>query len=219
MKYYYQIIFSYLFLTLLPVLAGLFRYKKLDKATKVLLLMLLLSFAGELTAFISAKVYHTNNMVYNISNIFGLIITTIYFNYAINFLKERKLGYYINAVSVMIAVITFVLSNRGKEMNNYFMVYEGLAVICMSLVYLVQLYKTDPFIKYPYTPHFWFSLLFIFFWTLTLLNWTLYDYLSVIIKPYKYLLDLFIIIVASLTYFGFSIVLFFYPKMDTTHGS
>jgi hypothetical protein len=216
---YYSIAYCYLLGEFLPVATGAYNFRKLDLSAKIIWLMVTFSLLGELAAFYAATAYHNNLPVYNISSICELLILCTYFNRTIKKFRKFNVGYLIGVGSLVVAAITIVFGHPLTKVNNYFMVYQGLLVILMCLIYLSQLLLLPGYIHLKYEPNYWFSLLLIFFWSVTILNWAFYDYLYIHFYKFQNLLNYTITIIALLTSFGFAVVFFFYPKMIRNAGA
>jgi len=99
MNYYLALLIS-LFSSGLPVLFAIPRYRLLDKASKIIFLLLALAFVTECTAAIVAQHLHNNMSVYNISNLGQVFLISLYFNYCIYDFKKYNVGILIGILSI-----------------------------------------------------------------------------------------------------------------------
>lgn len=210
---YYVFAYAYLFTAFLPVIIGVAMIRQLDEAARIFLLMVAVSFLGELAAFCTAVVYRNNLPAYNISSIIEMVILCFYFNYIIGPFRKHHLGIIIGAVSLIVAILTLIYGQPITKVNNYFMVYQGIVIISMSMIYQVQLLRQHPYLGFKDIPHYWFTSALMFFWTLTVLNWAFYDYLYVRFPVHRMLLNYAIALVALITYLAFCATFLLYSKM------
>lgn len=72
---------------------SIYRFKKLDIASKIFGLSILFSFVIEIISYYVAKKYHTNEALYAIYELVAFGLTSLYFNYSVDFFKKIILVY------------------------------------------------------------------------------------------------------------------------------
>ena len=198
---------------LISVVVAVIRFKQLDLATKVLGVLMIVDFINEISAFWIGIKYGNNMPTNNIHSIIEFVLICLYFNYSIDALMKKRIGYYIAGIGIILGLINMVSIQGITKLNSYFLILEGATIIGLSLfAFFRQLADHDTLRLYRY-PHFWFTTILFFFWSSTFFNWVLYDYLNANYLSLSWIFNLSILIVNTLTYLCISCILFLYPKM------
>jgi hypothetical protein len=174
-------------------------------------------FLNELAGFYLSKAYHNNLYLFAVYCIIEFALTCLYFNKVIDVFIEKNIGYYIMVVGVTFGVVNLLFIQHVDGINFYFLFFEGLMIIGMSLFAFFRfLLKQENLDLYKY-PHFWFISVLIFFWSITFLFWGLYDYVNqqfkAIAPPFNFILPA----AGIITYLTHGIVFLLYPKMKTAN--
>src|SRR3546814_7905475 len=86
--------YLYLAITLiaaaLPCWAGMLRFRLLDLPARIFFALMVTGLVTEILAFAVAKSRHNNMPVYNISGLVQVMLTCLYFNYAITAFRRKK---------------------------------------------------------------------------------------------------------------------------------
>ena len=99
-------------------------------------------------------------------------------------------------------------------LTSYFLIFEGIFIIGMGLFSFFRLLlKNDQLLLYKY-PHFWFTTILIFCWSVTFITWALYNYLFLKHDKFYNVISYSIRIVGILFYACISCVFILYPKME-----
>ncbi len=199
---------------LCSLLIGLFRYKILDSASKILLVLVGTDSIFELVAHYVGWKYKNNIPVYTVHSLVEFGILCIYFSHSIDVLVKNKVGYYIGVTGILLGLANIVFLQGLNRMNSYFLIFEGLCIIGMALFAFFRLLLQHESLRLHKYHHFWFSIILTFFWSVTFLNWSLYDYLSIHYKDDIWVVNISILIVNIITYAGISAVFYLYPKMQ-----
>lgn len=189
------------------------RYKRLDLAAKIFCIFTGMAFTAESLAFFTARRYHNNMPVYAIYSLLEFGIISLYFNYSIEAFRRKNIGIYIGITGIMIGICNIIFLQPINTLNSYFLFVEGIAIITMSLFSFFQLLLHEEGLKLYAYPHFWFPVALSFFWSITFLNWGLYDYFLAHIHEQVWIINLSILAVDIITYSTIGIVFFLYPKM------
>lgn len=199
------------------LLLGLYRFKSMDKASKVFVVLLSITVLCELSAYYGSVKYHNNMPIYAIYSIVEFFMISIYFNQVIDVFRKQNIGYYIAMAGVILGVFNLIFFQGIYTLNSYFLIFEGICIIGMSLFSFFRLLLVNDQLKLYRYPHFWFATILAFFWSVTFLNWTLYDYLLIHFNSITWIVNLSIVIVNLVTYSAISCVFILYPKMQKTY--
>lgn len=208
---YYLITCINLSLFALPFIIALSRYRYLDKASRVFCLFLGLSFAGECTATWFAYVYHNNMPIYAFLNIVEMCVLCLYFNYSIASFTRRHIGIFLSVLSALVGVINLLFFQSMNDLNNIFLYYQGISVIGMSMIAMVQFLTDVEYMRFEQTPHFWIPALLILFWVISFLHWGLYDFLLGKFPASNWLVNNSILFICFIMNIGYAVLFFFYP--------
>jgi len=210
---YYLAYFAYYVSLLFALVCCLYRYKVLDAASKVLAILVCCAFVNEGAAFYLEKKYHNNLPLYAIYCLIEFFILCLYFNKIIDVFIRRNFGIYIGIFGIVLGALNIIFVQHMNNLNSYFLLFEGLSVIGMSLfAFFRLLLKYDTFYLYKY-PHFWFISILIFFWSITFITWGLYDYINLKLGHRAWKINFGILTVGVITYVSFGCVFLMYPKL------
>lgn len=212
---FYQVAYYIYFVSLLfACICGVYRFKKTDTASKVLCVLICCAFINEGTAYYLAKKYHNNLLLYAIYSFVEFGMLSLYFNNVIDVFIKRNMGIYIGAGGIILGVVNLVFIQGPSSINSYFLLFEGLSIIGMSLfAFFRLLLKYDSLNLYKYH-HFWFISILVFFWSITFLNWGLYYYINMELKQSAWKINAALAIISAITYCCFGCVFLMYPKMQ-----
>jgi hypothetical protein len=193
--------------------AGIYRYSKFDRATKLFFYFAVCSFLEESLAYYWALRYNRNTVVYNITNIIEIFIVSLYFNYAISFFRKRNIGIIIGAFSVAFGIINNFFIQSPNSITNYFLFYQALVTIAMCIILL------STFMVHSYTGnvkkevHFWLAVILMFCWSFCYLVFTLMKYYTTTAIGTIAVVTL--TVVGIITNLSIAVIFYLYPKMNT----
>ncbi|WP_118973940.1 hypothetical protein [Taibaiella koreensis] len=213
-----------LFKILLPLYFGLifclavllpFRFKRVDKASRFICILVWTGFLAELVARYASVRYHNNMPVYAINRLveFGLI--SLYFNYSVDVFTKHRVGYIIGAIVILIGVANSIWYQPLNTLNTLYIFLECIGVVCMSLYSFYRLLLTNTSIRLHERVHFWIPCIFVFNWCGTLSCWGLYDYFRKGITEKLPILNISLVLINTLTYLAFGLIFLLYPKMKS----
>jgi len=210
-------LFTYFYyITLLLALAsGLYRYKRLDKAARILCLLLGASAITEIIAAYAAYRYHNNIPVYSLYDLVEFLLTALYFNYTISAFRKYNTGIYVGIAGVVCGILNLVFLQPISRFNSNFLFLESTGIIVMSLTLLSELMLNRDQQELKRNPHAWFALIFALFWSVTFLNWPLYDYFALHIKNGSFIIGYSMLAENIAMYGGITAVFLFYPRIQT----
>lgn len=166
---------------------------------------------SEYMADLLARRYHNNMVVYHVYAPLHLLLVSLYFNQSIPSFKRRRLGWYIGLVGIIVAVINSLFLQPIEVFNSYYLLFAGFLIISMSLYAFYKILENDD-VSTLNNPHFWISLLLLFFWSVTYFHWSVYEILSKAMTEYLSLVPFVMPFISSITYLGFGLVFLLYPK-------
>ncbi len=204
-------IFSGIGVISIAMLIGLFRFKQLDIASRIIVGILMLDVINEVAAYFFAKKYHNNMPVYNINNIVELALIAFYFNAANRSLKRRNIGIWIGLFSIVFGLINFIFLQSILVFSVSFLLFEGFCIIVLSLLAFYRFLLIHEDLQLYRFPHFWFASIFLFFWSITYLYWGLYPIVGAKIS------GMYIWLANIISFSAIALVFLFYPKMKITN--
>lgn len=142
---------------------------------------------------------------------------SIYFNSSIDVFRKYHIGYIIGCAGVVVGVLNIVFLQGLYILSSYFLVFEGLFIIGISLFsFFRMLLKDDSLHLYKYV-NFWFTTILIAFWSVTFITWALFNYFTYHKHAFLSSLQTLITTIGTLFYFCISLVFLLYPKMETQY--
>lgn len=202
----------YQIVVLIATIIGLIHYKRMDKASKVILWFIVVTFISETAAFSSAIIYNNNLLVYHIYNPIQFLIICYYYNLTIEAFKSRNIGLKLGIIGVLYSTLnTLYFQNPLREMNTNFLIPESILIIAMSLYSFYELLASESYDVYS-NNKFWFSAFLLTFWSFTFCYWLIGPSLYKSTKNTLWL-DIMIWAINVLCYSGFAIVFLSFRKM------
>ena len=211
----YQIAYYIYFASLIfACVCSVYRFNKIDAASKILTVLICCAFINESAASYLAKRYHNNLPLYAIYSFVEYGFLCLYFNNVIDVFIKKNIGIYIGIVGIILGIGNLIFVQHLNSINSYFLLFEGLSVIGMSLfAFFRLLLKNDSLNLYKYH-HFWFISILVFFWCVTFLSWGLYYYINMELKQSALKVNAALAIVSAITYNCFGCIFLLYPKMQ-----
>jgi len=214
---YKIVVYFYLASLLFASLCGTFKFHRLDRASKVLFILICCGFVNEVAAYFLARKYHNNLSLYTVYSFIEFGLLCLYFNYVIDVFKKKNIGIYLGVAGIGLGIANTVFVQHMDNLNSYFLLLESLLVIGMSLfAFFRMLLKHDSLNLYKY-PHFWFISIILFFWNITFLTWGLYSYINTQLRQSAMDINIGLASVGIATYCCFACVFLLYPKMRSVN--
>lgn len=211
---HHSVYYFYILSLLFASACSIYRFKRLDTASRILSLLICSAFINEGAAFCIGRIYHNNLPLYTFYCFFEFGMLCLYFNNVIDVFIKKNIGIYIGIAGIMLGIINVLFIQHLDTLNSYFLFFEGLSVIAMSLfAFFRLLLKFDSLDLYKYQ-HFWFISILIFFWCITFLNWGLYDYFNLKLHHEAWKINFGILIAGVITYVSFGCVFLFHFKIQ-----
>lgn len=201
----------YLGIILASLICGLLRIKRIDTASKYIIILLACTLVSEYLASLFTRKYNNNMPVYHVYAPVQLFIVCLYFNYSIGKFRQRHIGWYIGVASCIISILNTVFIQHMDTLNSHYLLFTGFVIISMSMYAFYEILENDD-IGVPNNPHFWFSFILLFFWSTTYVTWALYRILSKRMFELAFYVGNILLNISTLMYLGFGLVFIFYPK-------
>jgi hypothetical protein len=206
--------YIYIFSLLFASTCSAYRFNKVDLPSKIIAVLLCCAFINESAAFFLARKYHNNLHLYTVYSLLEFFLICLYFNYVIDIFKNRNVGILVGIAGLVLGIINSAyIQQRPNSINSYFLLFEALMVIGMSLfAFFRMLLKNDSLNLYKYH-HFWLISILLFFWNITFFTWGLYNYINAELKQSVGKINTALMIIGTITYACFGCVFLLYPKM------
>jgi hypothetical protein len=198
---------------LFAAICCVYRYKILDSASKVIAILICCGFLNELAAYYLSIVYHNNLRLFAIYCFLEFSLTCLYFNKVIDVFIEKNVGLIIMAIGLVFGIANLVFIQHLNSINFYFLFFEGLTVIGMSLFAFFRFLLNQENLDLYKFPHFWFISILVFFWSVTFLFWGLYDYINLKFKSMAWGVNFTLPFIGVITYLSLGWVFLSYKKM------
>ena len=205
--------YCYLFVLMSAFGCGMIHLRKLDKAGKIFCVFCGFIFLAESTAYYAARVYHTNMAVYAVSNILGMLLLCLYFNYSVDYFRKSALGVWLGIISVLLGILNTGLFQPVTKLCTNFLVYEGIVTVAVCMFAFFRLLADSEKLRLKNIPQFWVMTTLVLYWTITLLSWSVYEFLGEKVSEYNSVINLLILVANIGCYATFGIIFLLYPKM------
>lgn len=202
--YGYTLFFSALY--------AIYSYRRVDKATKFICMLIWLSSVTESVAWLAVVKFSNNLPVYGVASIAEFIVICLYFNDSLPYYKHRHTGRIVAAAGALFGILNTIIFQPLLTINSNFLFVECICVVCLSLFAIYQrLMATD--MRLLKETHFWGSCIFLGYKCSALWSWGFYDYVSDRFIGQIIYLNIGLLLVNLLTYLSLAILLFLCPKM------
>lgn len=187
----------------------------MDKASKYLALFIVLTTIVEISALIIKLNNSHNTLLYNIFSVIQLSLVTLFFQSAIKVFQRNNIGWIVICVSFITWIINAIFfQDITKILNTYFLFYESLCIVGMSLFFFYDSLLNDSHYSV-LTPYYIFTSLLLLFWSVTFLYWILFlNLYSIIPQEKNSWLNIFLRTISLITYLGFGLVFLFYKRLQ-----
>lgn len=209
-----KLLIAYCTLLLFASICGFVNYKKMDPPSRVLVWYISATCLSEVMATGAIYFYKYNLIVYHVYSLLQLFLISLYFNTACKSLRKNNLGIIIGIIGVVLGVLNSIYFQQPTHsINTNFFVIEAFLIIGLSLFSFYELLASDE-THVNRNPLFWFSSLFLVFWSFTFFYWLIGVTIRKAIPEDVTWMDTMIWIINILTYTGFAIVFLSYRKMQ-----
>lgn len=198
----------------LNVVIGSIRYKDLDSAMRILVLLLFTIAICEFMAFMLYKTQHYSYrpVVYHFSCVFRIMLVTTYF---IKLLQPSG-GARLIVINIffwlVIGSLNIIFLQPLHVLNTNMVMLECFSVITMSLYSVYWMVKNDRQEAIFINAHFWIAVLWLVLFSSTFFFWA---FIKILYKNHWSYMNIVLClqgVVNIIVYSGIAFVLFFYPK-------
>jgi hypothetical protein len=155
-----------------------------------------------------------NLFLFHIYSPVQFFILSIYFAYSDKHKRVRKFGWGLALIGIVASILNTLLLQPVTELNTNFIVLESFLTIGMSLFAFYKLLASD-IIDIHLNPRFWFSSIFLVFWSFTFFYWLVGVVIYKMIPDKAVWLNGMILFINLATYAGFGVVFLSYKKMKS----
>lgn len=203
--------YLYLFVIAVAFIIGLLRYRRLDKASQIIVIFVASGLLSEIVAItIIAPYFKTKNPTYHFYNVVELSIITIYFLKTIK-KYTRSLSLFLICIACVLGLANCMLLQPIETMNSNFITVECFLIIGMSFYALYKMLVNDNINLQTYI-HFYFWIVLLYYFSATFCYWSL---IKILYKNHSIFYDVaeYTQIISNIaTYLGIGICLLRYPK-------
>lgn len=191
---------------------GTWRYRSLDKGSRLLYGMFLSALVCECSSLLVAYIPTIKNPIYHLYNLVELTVITSYFVYTVEIKKPRFI-----VVSFVIYICAEILNTIFLQplsaVNTNMITLECLLIVPMALYALYRIVINDKIEKMLSYVHFWFWAFFLFYFTSSFFFWQFIVYFYRHDPKYYAISANGHAIVNLLVYTGIFLVFLRYPKL------
>ena len=163
----------YIILLVSTFATGVYRWVRLSTADKWLCALLGLTIVQESIAYIFESQFHDNFYTYHFYTPIELLLIAMYFDRTIKILPPYYLGLGIGLSGVVLSVLNSIFLEPLYKMNTHFLLFEGWVVIILCLFSFYNMLVRER-IRLVNMSQFWITLCFLFYYSLTYMNFGLY---------------------------------------------
>lgn len=210
-----KLLIFYCAVLLIATICGLINYKKMGPSSKIMVWYVAATFAFETTATLAGYFLKYNLLIYQLYSYLQLFLICLYFHSTSLRFRNNKAILIVGIIGISLGIIGALLQRENENISAHLLVLEAYLIIGMSLHSFLELLGSDE-LDMNRNPQFWFSALFMIFWTFTFFYWLVGLTIRAELPENGVWMDIMIWTINILTYAGFALVFFFYKKMRTT---
>ncbi len=162
---------------LLPVIAGLINYKKLDKAFRILLFFFVLCIGFEIMSTTTNKFFNSSMPGLHLYTIVRFLFFSVVFYHHFRSVSMRRVVVLNAIVAFLVAVADASLVSGILHTNTLSLSYIFSSLVVYTLIYVYQVFRYDTSPKEQYDPMFWFAITVLIFFADNLLYFGFREYL------------------------------------------
>lgn len=166
------LLYIYLAVIAVALYCSLLAYRPNSNESKLLSLLLGITLCSETTTCILAVTIRNNLPVYHIFSPVQFLLIALYFNESIPAFKKNATGIWIGISGIILSVLNSACLQGFNQFNSNFLLFESISIIAMSLQMFYHLIRQDDILPFR-SQHFWISLIFLLFWSITYTFWGL----------------------------------------------
>lgn len=168
------IIFSvYYIILLLATIAGVTRYRRLDPALRIIVILLILTVLSESVSYalVELEEYGIRYSMFHIYSMIQLLLISLFFIYAIKPYHYRKLIVLAFVSCPLIGILNIIFFQPIDKLNNFMLMFESFAINSMALYFIYYTIKNTGTRNIFKDIHVRIALLLLVMWSSTFFFW------------------------------------------------
>jgi len=209
----------YYTILLLATIVGLSRYKHLDDALRLIVILLLLTDISEAASYvlIKYKEYGARYSLFHVYSVIQLIFISLFFIFTIKPRNYQKLIVTTIILCPLIGILNIVLFQPINKLNTYMLMFESMAINTMSL-YLIYITVRKSVSKNIFrSTHIKITFLFLLHWSCTFFFWAFISVLFIEQWEYVNLASYMFAMVNIVVYGGIGLTLYFHYQENNIY--
>ena len=202
----------YQLLLLITAGCAVYRWELLSKADKWICVLLCLTLVQECIASHLRFTYRSNFFTFHIYTPIELFVIVNYFGRSIGLGNSKYTGVWLGLAAILISVVNTLFLQSFHQINSYYLLFEGLVVLGFCLLSFYRLLIKDDVVPGKMA-HFWITICFLFYWSLTYANLGLYGALLGKNSLLTKIFDATLYSANLLFYFGVALIFVRYKKL------
>lgn len=166
----------YITVLVFAIWISLKRLKGMELSLKFICMLLGYTLITEILAAYMAVRYRQNLMIYHIYPSVSLAFIALYYNYSIKEFRQYKIGYFVAGFGFLAAILNTLYLQPLKVMDSNVTLLAGVLIVMMAILSFYKIYMDENNLRFARTPHFWLSVLFLFYYCTTFFLFGLMQY-------------------------------------------
>jgi hypothetical protein len=161
----------------------------IDFPSKLILLWVIISLITEIIALFFVIILRNNFLVYNLFSLLSLLLLGLYFNKLITQFNNNYFKNIYSCVIILLWIGSIYYQKSFFTLNSPLMIIEGSVIMIFSILSIEKIVaiQSNQYFKLTSSLHFWFAVIFLFYWCITILHWGLYKYFVLKVSWMHYL--------------------------------
>ncbi len=211
-QFYIYLIVLYISFTL-----SMYRLSFKDKTAISIFFLVFIVLETEPIAYTSARLYHSNHLIYSLSCPAQFACIMWYFNNSIHKLRKYNLGVILaGAIVGTFVIVAIILRLSYQSFYQYFIIVEGITVIAVAMFSFYYMLSNEN-IQLFRSVHFWITTLLFIYWCITYLYWGTCNALFQLYPSFYKYLFICIWVATCILYIGLGLVLYFQKRGKFVH--
>lgn len=144
-----------------------------------------------------------------------MALITLYFSYILKGFRKNKIAIWTGLIGIIFGIVNFTILQKINAFSVNYLLFEGFCVILLALIAFYYLLLNEDDLKLHLYPHFWFTSILLFFWSVTYVTWGIFPLIQS--KENVQLVGMFIWLINVISYAAITLVFLLYPKMKVTN--
>ncbi len=192
---------------MLSVSAGFANYSRLANAEKLFVWLLGMTLVTEITAFIFFINGRNNMPLYQIFGLVYYLVIVQYFSTSLKDFPTRFVFRGLQFIGVTAFVLNLLFLQPLNVFSSHFFMMMSVVIICLCLLSFYRLLSATISLNLAISRRFWIDVILIVFWSITFLNWGLYNVLHKLLEENFWWVRFMLLTINVVTYFALGFVL------------